>query len=545
MEEKRGNGVYVCQTGYLPSGAKGVVTAGGTGVFRLVEEASGKPVWQGTSGPATADEASGMMVCRGDFSAWTAPGRYRIETEDGRSSRPFAIAENAYQEAHRALLKAFYLFRCGMELEEAYAGEYKHGACHLPEAHVHGGEPRRVDAWGGWHDAGDYGKYVGPGAKAAADLLLACELYPQAFARPLPLPETDGITPDVLHECRYELAWMLRMQDSETGGLYHKLSTLRFPPLDVMPEHDTADLYVSPVSAAATGCFAGVMAMAARVYAPFDAEFAGRCLAGAERAWTWLERNPDVPGFRNPPDVQTGEYGDETDADERYWAAAELYRTTGEERYHEAFRRLAEASFDKWELGWADMGGYGSLSYLLSERDKEPELAGRLHEALRTRALELSQISGQDGFGVSLKPQDYIWGSNMVLLNRAMLLLLADRLAGTAEFEDCAARHIHYLFGMNPLGISYVTGFGADQILHLHHRPSEGDGVAAPVPGLVSGGPNKGLHDEAAARLLQGKAPALCFVDDKESYSTNEVTIYWNSPAVFVLSHFVQQAARE
>lgn len=96
-----------------------------------------------------------------------------------------------------------------------------------------------------------------------------------------------------------------------------------------MPEDDTAPLYLSPISATATGCFAGIMAMSARIYSPYDEAFAASCLKAAVRAWAWLEEHPDEPGFRNPADIATGEYGDGQDADERYWAAAELYRTTG------------------------------------------------------------------------------------------------------------------------------------------------------------------------------------------------------------------------
>jgi endoglucanase len=533
------DGIAVNQLGYRNKGTKIAIMKGTGGRFRLIDEASGTVVWSGETGPAVEDGASKLTVSRGDFSAWEHPGTYRIEAEDGSASYPFVISDAVYEEAHLALLKAFYYFRCGMELEEKYAGPWKHAACHLAPAVIHGEPSRLIEACGGWHDAGDYGKYVAPGAKAVADLLLAWEHYPQAFAKPVPLPETGGLLPDVLHECRYELEWLLRMQDSGTGGLYHKLTTLQFPPLDTMPEEDTAELYVSPVSAAATGCFAGVMAMAARVYGAYDEAFAESCLRAADQAWEWLERHPNAPGFRNPPEVATGEYGDEQDADERYWAAAELFRTTGNDRYHRAFRRLAEGdAFDKNALGWADMGGYGTIAYLMSKQGQDPELAARLKAGLLQQAEALAGVSGRDGFGISLRPRQYIWGSNMLVMNHAMLLLLADRLCGSAVYERFTAEHVHYLFGANPVGISYVTGFGTRSVLHPHHRPSEGDGIEAPVPGLVSGGPNKNLQDEIAREQLTGCAPAASFIDHAESYSTNEVTIYWNSPAVYVLSHF-------
>lgn len=541
MDKTQQASIAINQLGYRSKDVKIAVRRDGSGSFRVVDAGSGETVWQGETEQAEWDEASGGMVSRGDFSGWRQPGVYRIETDKGETSYPFVIADDVYEEAHRALLKAFYFFRCGMELEERHAGPWTHRACHLTPAIVYGDEEKRVDAHGGWHDAGDYGKYVGPGAKAVADLLLAEAFYPQAFKRQLDIPESGGAMPDALHECRYELEWMLRMQDGATGGVYHKLTTLQFPPGDTMPEDDTAELYVSPVSATATGCFAAVMAMAARRYRPYDEAFAASCLHAAEKAWDWLEGHPDYPGFRNPPTVSTGEYGDEQDADERYWAAAELYRTTGKSKYHEAFRQLVAAvqPFGLFELGWANMSGYGTVAYLFTEREQSPELAAQLREGLLRRADELAAVCATDGYGISLQPEQYIWGSNMFVMNHAMLLLVANRLSGSAAYERHALEHVHYLFGANVIGMSYVTGFGTKPILHPHHRPSEGDGVDAPVPGLVSGGPNCRLQDDYAREHLSGKAPAASFADVMESYSTNEVTIYWNSPAVFVLSHVV------
>lgn len=540
MSEATRRILAVNQIGYLANEGKSVICALKSGTFEVIHSETNEVAYRGETGQLQFDEASGMEVCTGDFSALTVPGSYYVRM-DGEVSSPFAIAENPYADLQLGLLKAFYLFRCGMDLDPEFAGPWHHKACHLADGIVHDDPQRKLNSAGGWHDAGDYGKYTGPGAKAVADLLLAYELYPQAFSRPIPVPETDGRIPDVLHECRYELEWLFKMQDEKTGGAFHKLTTKQFPALDVMPEDDLADLYFLPVSATATGCFAGVMAMAARVYRRFDGVFADRCLSAAKLAWQWLEDHPNVPGFKNPQDVGTGEYGDELDLDERYWAAAELYRTTGEPSYHEAFKALAGKEFPKYELGWADMGAYGSIAYLLAGQEQTDQgLYNQLRDGLLEEADRFAAISETDGYATSLTPADYIWGSNMVLLNRAMLLLLAYHLSGNADYEAIALDHVHYLLGRNPLDISYVTGFGDRPVMHPHHRPSVGDNVADPVPGLVAGGPNRGLNDDCMREHLQGKAPAQCFIDDELSYAGNEVTIYWNSPAVFVISHFIK-----
>lgn len=533
--------ITVNQVGYPIDAAKvAYFTNASGGTFEVIDVNKDAIVYRGEVGDAAQDAASGASVAAGDFSDIEAPGTYQIKYQDQRSA-PFQISELPYQELHRGLVKAFYFYRCGTELTEEFAGPFTHKACHTSEGIVHGDPSRRRDGNGGWHDAGDYGKYTGPGAKAVADLLLAYEFYPEAFRQTIPLPETDGVMPDVLHECKWELDWLFKMQDDH-GGCFHKLTTLRFPGY-VMPEDDTADLYFMPVSATATGDFAGVMAMAARIYKPFDEAYAARCLEAARRAWEWLAANPDVPGFKNPSDVFTGEYGDKVDTDERYWAAAELYRTTGEASYHEAFKKLAAKEFPKYTLGWADMGGYGTIAYLFGGADKaETELYEKLVDGLRKEADALIDLCMNDGYSVALKQSDYIWGSNMVLMNNAMLLLVAYQMFEDEVLEAAALEQVHYMMGRNVLDISYVTGFGDRAYNDPHYRPGVADGIDQAVPGFVAGGPNTGLQDDAMREHLAGKglAPAACYVDHMDSYAGNEVTIYWNSPAVFALSHWVK-----
>ncbi|MCT2535134.1 glycoside hydrolase family 9 protein [Aquibacillus koreensis] len=533
MQEART--ITVNQLGYPATGKKIAVFTSPTGPYQIINE-SGDTVYDGITTVARFDPISGTTVCYGDFSDITTKGKYQIKQGNATSSM-FEISSLPYQSLHHGLLKAFYFFRCGMELDEKFAGPWKHKACHTAEGIVHGEPDRKRDSSGGWHDAGDYGKYTVAAAKAIADLLLAYELYPSAFDQAIPIPETDGQTPDLLHECRYELEWLLKMQDEKTGGVFHKLTTLRFPGLDVMPEDDHADLYFSPISATSTGAFSAIMAIAARIYRPFDSSFADLCLEKSVIAANWLENNLDVPGFTNPSDVHTGEYGDDQDKDERYWAMAELYRTTGKQKYHDAFLQLAQQSFNKYSLGWADVSAYGTLAYLLNgEKHTDPTLFATFKTGLIAEANTLVTKSETDGYLISLSEQQYVWGSNMIVMNHAMILLLAHHFTDDDIYEDCALEHVHYLLGRNVHDISFVTGFGDRSVMHPHHRPSVGDVVFEPVPGLVSGGPDRNLDDEYVRETLQGKSAAQCFVDHKESYSTNEVTIYWNSPAVFVVS---------
>ncbi|MCY0875599.1 MAG: glycoside hydrolase family 9 protein [Firmicutes bacterium] len=532
--------IHIDQIGYAPSKPKFFLSAKEADHFTVVDLATDQPVYTGTLSGPKEDVASGDTVYRGDFSSLRDPGSYKIKLSSGETSSPFTIASDVHQSAADAMLKAFYFQRCGCDLEPEHAGPYAHKACHLSDGVLYDDPTTTLPSAGGWHDAGDYGKYTVAAAKAVADLLLAYDLFPASFAHPIGIPESGSGMPDLLSEVRYELDWLQRMQQRD-GAVFHKLTTRHFPPLNTMPEDDLGELVFSPVSYTATATFSAVMAMAARIYEPFDAAFAAACLKLAKLSFDWLTTHESYPSFTNPVGISTGEYGDRQSIDEAFWASAELYRTTREVTYHDALRKLASVKgFSLLSLGWADVGGYGTVAYLLSGRAGaddalyEDLLAAWVQEAQRIEA-----CCQEDGYSVSLLPEQYIWGSMMVLMNQAMHLILADHFTGQEVFATRALDHLHYLFGRNPLGQSYVSGFGERPLMHPHHRPSVADGIDAPVPGLVSGGPNRNLQDPKAKETRSGQPPARCFIDHEDSYATNEITIYWNSPAVFVAAYAV------
>jgi endoglucanase len=94
--------------------------------------------------------------------------------------------------------------------------------------------------------------------------------------------------------------------------------------------------------------------------------------------------------------------------------------------------------------------------------------------------------------------------------------------------------------GTNAHGQSFVTGIGAKRTMHPHHRPSGSDGIVEPVPGLISGGPNRNVKQDPAlaSRFSSATPPALCYIDDEASYASNEIAINWNAPLVFVAGYF-------
>ncbi len=525
--------VKVNQIGYAPDDIKTVITTSKEDErFKVVKADTGETVYIGEYDPQLKyDDNVGSNIKRGDFSDFKATGKFKIVSSPSGESYEFSIGEGLYADAYKDVVLMLYNQRCGCQLDNDISGVFSHVACHTQEATVYGDNSGKTyDVSGGWHDAGDYGRYVVPGAKTIQDLFLAYEDYGYS-ADDIGIPESGNGTPDLLDEARYELEWMFKMQDEETGGVYHKVTGLVFPET-VLAVDETAPMVLAPISYAATGDFAAVMAKASVLYKEYDAEFAGKCLEASKKAYAFMEANPDLKGFWNPEDIVTGEYPDNFVTDELLWATAELYIATGDASYVEKINAVMEENY-RTGLGWANIG-----SYALYDLAKAEGIDAAVQEAAKTEFIELSDkylaSCKTDGFYLGLS--SYAWGSNMDVAQNGMMLLMANNLNPNPEYIEYAQKHRDYIFGVNGVGYCYVTGYGANSPTGTHHRPSQVLGVT--MPGMLVGGANENLEDPYANAVLWNTPAALCYVDNEQSFSCNEITIYWNSPLIYLMTGF-------
>jgi len=470
-----------------------------------------------------------------------ASGEYRISVTGKGESPKFAVGREVYRRPFRLAVRSFTGQRCGTAVSLAPDfPEFKYPACHLgnSEYHASSGKSGPADMDGGWHDAGDYGKYIVNSGITTGQLLWAYEWHGSKLRNlDLDIPESGGKIPDFLDEVKWNLDWMLKMQDAD-GGVWHKATTANFPGM-IMPQDDKGKTLVigngkPPYkTTASTADFAAVMAIAARVYRPFDSAYADRCLAAAERGWKWLEANPDNAFTRNPEGISTGGYGDDKLADERLWAAAELFRTTRAKPYNDYFlanyAQLAPLLSADYAPGWGGVQPMAMGAYAMA-RGADRKAVAAIRASARTAAEGVAARIESHGYRMPLKSTEYYWGSNSVVANYGFLLLLADKLDGTRKFRPAAAECLHYLFGRNPFGTSYVTQVGTKWAMRPHNRPSHADGIDQPWPGLLMGGPNSnGSQDK----------PMRAWVDRMESYDKNENAINWNAALVFLLADFI------
>ena len=532
--------VALNQVGYLPALSKHASVNVRAASFLVRSTAGNEIVHRGTLGAPKADAASGDSLQTADFSALITPGSYVLELDSGNQSLPFRIAGDVYRDALRLTTRSFYGQRCGCNVD--LGGGYAHPACHLSAAyHASSGKSGVLHNRGGWHDAGDYGRYIVNSGISTGTLLWAWELYQSTLSKlSLQIPESGGKIPDFLAEIKWNLDWMLTLQDDD-GGVWHKQTSLQFCPF-IMPQDDKLTSYVIGTGApaykgtCATADFAAVMAIAVRCYGAYDAAYAKSCLAAARKAWSWCTRNPDVL-FHNPPDVSTGEYGDTDCGDEMLWPAAELWRTTGEAEFQKAF---AAAAGKPEEItisapSWSALSAMAYWAYALADRKDAAGLANAVQQATIEAAESLVANSNSNGYGNTLAESDYVWGSNGVAGNHSMLLFVAHHFHANKNFVEAAMNNLHYLLGRNCFGISWVTQLGSHPFLHPHHRPSGADHLPDPWPGLLSGGPNAHPADPIA-KALPPAPPMRMYVDDQGAYSVNEIAINWNAPLVFLLA---------
>lgn len=522
--------IVLNQIGYKPEDKKKVVFRSETEDrnFRVVSTDTEEVVYKGEITGRTYNEAAEETDSFGDFSSIKAPGTYRIETDSLGSSFEFTIGQDVYSNVFKDSVRFFYLQRCGQELTEKLADKWSHPSCHTDLATVYGTN-KKIDVSGGWHDAGDYGRYVVASSKAIADLLSAYGGNKAAFGDDFNIPESGNNIPDVLDEVKYQLDWMLKMQEPASGGVYHKVTGANFPG-NIMPEEEKEELIVSPISTTATADFAAVMAMGYENFKNIDILLAEKYLDAGEKAWDYLEKTPSG-SFTNPPGIVTGEYGDSNDRDERYWAAAQLFKATGNNEYDEAFKIMANTKIQNG-YDWSTVGNYGNMAYL-SSNGADQNVSGNIKNYIINEANNIVALAKNDSYNIS-NGKDYYWGSNMKVTNNAILLAKVYEVIPNPEYLEYAKEHINYCLGKNSLGISYITGYGSDYVKNPHHRPSIAQGEA--IPGMIAGGPNKNLEDPYAKNMLKGQPVAKCYIDNAESYSTNEVDIYWNSPLVYAMA---------
>lgn len=539
--------LIVNQSGYRPQDIKIAFARNvRSETFEILDATSHTVVHKGTTrGVRQVDENTGDTTSVMDFSEFKKSGLYQLWIPGTIWRSPvFRIADDAYDSALKTMLESFYYQRCGVAVDNGTV--WNHPPCHTKDAPLFGNPEIIQPVTGGWHDAGDYGKFVVTGTVSAAFLLYLYEHHKEKFFDgQLNNGGSGNSVPDILDEVRWELEWLLKMQRQD-GGVYFKVSKKQWTG-ESLPHTDTDVRYLFDVTTTATGDFAAVTALAARLFMPYDQYFARQLLRSSDSAWKFLQANPSIVppgGFRNPAGVEGGEYGDDEDADERLWASAELYRTTGNEQYHEYFLTHYKKRFwgVTYPVSYKNVQNFAYYTYIRIPL-KQVDHSARNHiiNTLENYCNDLVERIKKNGYNHVLKSSQFYWGSNAVTMGYAFDLLQGYYATRNTAYRNAALDQLHYILGRNPFGISFVTGVGTVATTRPYHQFSMKLNAARPVPGMLVGGPNS--QDKIRGKVLS-PFPGKCYEDSEANWFVNEPAINYTAPLTYVIGHFARQTLR-
>lgn len=533
--------IKVDQFGYLPSAQKiAVISDPQTGyndtlsfipgaVYEVREHNSNAVVFTGSpiawNGGSTHAQ-SGDKVWWFDFSSFTTPGSYYIfDVANNVMSFRFEIDDCVYNEVLKHAMRTYFYQRCGTAKTAAHAGAgwadptpchlgtEQDTDCRLVSSPV---AATSKDLSGGWHDAGDHNKYVNWTFSVLTDLLLAYQENPAVWEDNYNIPESGNGVPDLLDEVKWELDWLLKMQDND-GSMLGKVAVTTAASGPISPP--SADVNVrrySGKSTSATYSAAAIFALAAIQYSSIgNAAYAQTLETAAINAYNWAVANPGViasnTGLANP-DPEQGAY----DTDMRHLAASVyLYALTGNTAYRIYFdNNYNNAHLMQWSYAYPFETSYQDM--LLYYNHCPNPTASVLNSINNTYSGSLSAnnadnlpayLNQTDAYRAFLKDANYTWGSNTTKGNQGSMFIAMNEYnldAGNASnYTNAASGFVHYFHGVNPNTTVYLSNMGAygaeksvNQIYHGWFHDGDplwdeaGVSIYGPAPGYVPGGPN-------------------------------------------------------
>ncbi len=491
--------------------------------FAIVDVSSNTTVFKGKASNDRYQKDVDEKVRIIDFSAFKQAGEYYIKVGDLQSSA-FQIHNQVYQPGFYTAMRAFYLWRCGTEVKGVHNGEtFSHKACHLKDGYLHYTKKQeQVDGTGGWHDAGDYGKYTVNAGVSVGSLFMAWDHFKDKLETiDLDLPEEDSNKsyPDFLKELKYEIDFLLKMQYPDgSGKVSHKLTRKNFSGF-IMPEDDQEKRYFSEWSTAATADFVAMMAMAYRYFKPYDIAYADKCLKAAKLSYQCLQNHPKQVKFVQG-EFSTGGYQTKDD-DDRLWADIEMWLATEEDAYLKSFEMQLSKHDKIVEINW-DWGNVSSLAvfeYVLHQyHSQNSEIYKKAKACILKVADQIVENTETDVYGRSF--DKYYWGCNGTVTRHTINLQIAYKLQPDQKYLNSINSIVAHIFGRNYYGRSYVTGIGIHPPMKPHARRCAADNILNPWPGYIVGGGHT----------------ATDWVDKEESYSHNEIAINWQAALVYALA---------
>ena len=482
-----------------------------------------------------------------DFSPFSRPGRYRLRLSDGHLSVPFTIGGDIYEQVVPLILQYFDVQQCGPQ-HSVYRGP-----CHTDDGIISGG-PRSgqpIDASGGWHDAGDYLKFVETTSYVAVLMLFAYDHYAAHYDRALASWQTRGGLPLPLAYARVGLEWLLKMHP-HPDEFYYQVGDDTDHNSWRLPEQDTParDPKWKPrpvfygIGANLAGRTAAALAIASRLYRPYDHLFAARCLTAAKSVYALGLKHPKVVTTK-PYDF----YPETTWHDDMEWGAGELYKATGEAEYLVQalkFSHLAGAAGTYMSVYNVHALAHSALYPHVPAADQN-----RLLEYLRLDADAIRQHSEASPYGLGTP---YVWGTAEAAAGAAVNCLVYARLSGDRRYRDIARYQRDFVLGTNPFSICCLVGAGTQFPLFPHHQIANIKNIE--LTGAIVGGPAdlktyQEQHTSLSKTEFRTQTPSPILIEDRadqtnvyhdvvEDYVTNEPANDYTAKFLLLTAYYME-----
>ncbi|MEL6863485.1 MAG: glycoside hydrolase family 9 protein [Bacteroidota bacterium] len=514
-----------------------------------------------------------------DFSSVTTPGTYYIiDLVNNERTGDFRIADDVYDDALKAALKMYYYNRCGIEKVAPYAetgwtdaNAFNHP---LQDANCRFiDDPNNAalekDLTGGWFDAGDYNKYVTFANSAVHNLLWAYEENPLVFGDDWQIPESGNGLPDILDEIKWELDWLMKMNNSD-GSTHIKMGSRNHSEnSSAPPSLNTDPRYYGPVCSAASIAVAGMFAHAALVFAqiPSQTAYAQSLETRAVSSWNYvlpMLNAHTLDLLCDDGSIVAGDADWTTDLqkEQAVVAAAYLFALTGESAYSQYV--VDEAGSTEplntgfWGVYKNELNDALMLYTAQSGADAgmKNTILNSISTAVNNNWNDYFGFSDADLYRAYMPDWSYHWGSSSPkaaygVMNQ-LLVNYNINPSGNSAYTKKVAEQLHYFFGVNPQGLVYLTNLypiGADRCINEIYHIWFADGTIwdntqtstyGPAPGFVTGGPNKDFSVTSLSPP-HGQPDQKCYLDFNDSWPNNSWEI--TEPAIYYQAFFVRLLA--
>ncbi|MBO3459842.1 glycoside hydrolase family 9 [Aetokthonos hydrillicola CCALA 1050] len=516
-----------------------------------------------------------------DFSKVTTPGSYVIvDPKKNTQSPSFKIQDEVYKTPLKVATKMFFYQRSGFAKKPPYANACwtdtpgfmkprQDTEARLVTDKNNPATARNVS--GGWMDAGDTNKYVTFAEPVVHQLLTAYQENPSIWTDDFNIPESGNHFPDLLDEVKFELEWLKKMQDKD-GGVFIKVGTLDFKDA-ASPGKDTRPRYYAPKCSSSTIATSGMFAHASLVLGKFPQlqSYSYDLAQRARSAWKWFRNNP----INTNCDTQEIKSGDadrkpEEQIGSGVVAAIYLSMLDKQQEYTDYIRQninqLSAFHDDTWSQYQSHQGD--ALLQYTRFKNGDAEIKNKIISTFTEKIKNNPQAYGDtkdgetDPYRAYMPNEQYHWGSNLVKANIGNTnfdaALYKVNPSQTRSYETRALDHLHYLHGVNPFGIVYLSNmykYGASYSVNRYYHAwfgqkvfdkAPGDRRCGPAPGYVPGGPNKNYTGSIS---IDKNLPMKAYVDENNTSKTpananiwelTEPAIYYQSAYVKLLSHLIK-----